>query len=44
MVSMKVAPRPNGVSTCNEVKWTENVQQTQQAGSLAPNYRVTTEA
>ncbi|PBC85997.1 hypothetical protein SAMN05428945_6471 [Streptomyces sp. 2224.1] len=26
----------------NEVKWTENVQQTQQAGPLAPNYRVTT--
>ncbi|GFE07073.1 hypothetical protein Scani_33410 [Streptomyces caniferus] len=26
----------------NEVKWTENVQQTQQAGPLAPNYWVTT--
>lgn len=26
----------------NEVKWTENVQQTQQAGPRAPNYWVTT--
>ncbi|MFJ3950591.1 hypothetical protein SLV14_000124 [Streptomyces sp. Je 1-4] len=28
----------------NEVKWTENVQQTQKAGPLAPNYWVTTGA